>query len=306
MRKLASTFIDLTFDACLKAFWRRKALLRFLRQHGISENHLATWSADETKRDYLERLFFDLIDQNNSSGQQAILEMAKSVAQMTHFPDLENWEDSAEKIQQAKITVARLKNEVDKINNLARDEKRQKERRVQAEKTRIKNINSRQTLQKLMNDLNELAMQQGTAEAGYKFETWFYALANYFEIESRPPYTTSGRQIDGALTLDGTTFLVETKFTQKKIGSPDIDVFMSKVTSKADNTMGIYISMFGYTSGAIEGASRDRTPLLLLDHSHIYNLILANILSLNEVIRRVKRHASQTGEAYLAVDKFSG
>ena len=51
-------------------------------------------------------------------------------------------------------------------------------------------------------------------------------------------------------------------------------------------------------------ASGDRTPLLLLDHGHLY-LVLGGIMSVADVINRVRRHASQTGEAYLAADQFS-
>jgi hypothetical protein len=70
--------------------------------------------------------------------------------------------------------------------------------------------------------------------------------------------------------------------------------------------MGIFLSMSGFTSGAIKTASRDRTPLLLMDYSHIYNKILPGLMTLPDVIRRIKRNASQTGEAFLSVVKFSG
>lgn len=306
MKKLAPQLIDLTRDACLKAFWRKKSLRIFLRQHSISEKHLATWSNEDSKRDYLERLIYDLINQKDNFGHQSILEIAQSLAKMTCFPDLENWEDSQEKIEAAKIAIARLKVEVDKITQHAKDEDQQHERRRRAEKVRLEAVQNQQTVQDLIQRLSELVSQQGTAAAGRAFENWFYDLVNFFEIESRPPYNSDGRQIDGALTLDGTTYLVETKFTEGKTGSPDIDVFMSKVTSKADNTMGVFVSMGGYTSGAIKGASKEKTPLLLFDFTHIYNLILANVLTLPDTIRRVKRHASQTGEAYLSVKKFSG
>ena len=36
-KKLPSYFIELTKDALLKAFWRKKALRRFLLQHNIAE-----------------------------------------------------------------------------------------------------------------------------------------------------------------------------------------------------------------------------------------------------------------------------
>ena len=40
MKKLTPYFVDLTKDACLKAFWRRRALHTFLIQHKISDAQL--------------------------------------------------------------------------------------------------------------------------------------------------------------------------------------------------------------------------------------------------------------------------
>jgi restriction endonuclease Mrr len=116
----------------------------------------------------------------------------------------------------------------------------------------------------------------------------FYDLAVCFDMDARPD-TGQGRQVDGALTLEGTTFLLETKFTNDPVGSPDIDIFMSKIESKADNTMGLYVSMAGFTTGAIHAASKQRTPMLLLDSSHLFGLILRGVMTLPEVISRVKR-----------------
>ena len=305
-KKLAPHLIQLTQDACLKAFWRKKALRLFLKQHHISDKKLATWHQDESKREFLDRLFEDLLNLKDNKGHAVILEMARSLAEMRHFPDLENWEDSAEKISAAHKAVARLRSEVDKLNQQMRDEQEIERRRKAAREEREKVINAQQILEKLAQQLNSLTSKQGTQEGGYAFEKWFYDLVNFFEITARPPYKADGRQIDGSLTLDGTTFLIETKFTNEQSGAPDIDVFMSKIVKKADNTMGIFVSMSGFSSVAIKEASRDRTPMLLMDYAHIYNLILAGIMTLPDVIRRIKRHASQTGQAYLAVEDFSG
>lgn len=81
-------------------------------------------------------------------------------------------------------------------------------------------------------------------------------------------------------------------------------IYLEKITSKADNTMGIMVSISGYSSVAKNEASGDRTPLLLLDHSHLY-LVLGGIMGFADVVDRIRRHASQTSEAYLAADKFT-
>jgi hypothetical protein len=105
--------------------------------------------------------------------------------------------------------------------------------------------------------------------------------------------------------LEGTTYLVELKFTSPQSGSTDIDSLKAKVESKADNTMGIMLSISGYSSVAITEASGKKTPLLLLDAPHIY-LYLIGGMKFDEILMRIRRHASQTGESYLPANKFSG
>ena len=68
-----------------------------------------------------------------------------------------------------------------------------------------------------------------------------------------------GRQIDGSLTVSGTTYLVELKFTAGPADANDIDSFYKKITSKADNTMGVMVSISGYSSVAKQEASGERT-----------------------------------------------
>ena len=150
----------------------------------------------------------------------------------------------------------------------------------------------------------EIAKRLGTREAGYEFQDWFYRLADFFEVENRKPYVSDGRQIDGSITVEGTTYLVELKFTGGQSDSPDIDSLHKKVSDKADNTMGVMFSISGYSSVAIRGASGPKSLLLLFDHSHIY-MLLHGVCSLQELVGRVRRHASQTGEALLEARLFS-
>ena len=158
---------------------------------------------------------------------------------------------------------------------------------------------------KLQQRLEALQPATGTQQGGYDFQYWFYDLLDFSEIPNRRPYVSNGRQIDGSLTFDGTTYLVELKFTAAQAGATDIDSLRSKVDSKADNTMGIMVSISGFSSVAVSDASGRKTTLLLLDSTHIY-MFLVGTLSFGDIIARIRRHASQTGEAYLPISKFSG
>ena len=68
--------------------------------------------------------------------------------------------------------------------------------------------------------------------------------------------------------------------------------------------MGIMLSMAGYSRTAIQQASGRKTPLILMDHSHVY-LILGGTWTFDEVVSRLRRHASQTGEALLRAADFA-
>jgi hypothetical protein len=301
--KVTAHLVQLAYEAALRSFWRKESLRKFLRQSHVAEAHLASWSPDESKREFLDRTFAAL--QKSDRGKAVIGEMAIFLAEQTTFPDLRNWEDSAVKIQEASKAVAELKALIARQTEEVRTER---ERRAAKDKARSERqaVQREQTsLGQLMQRLNDMAPQMGTAPGGYAFQDWFYDFAAFAEVEHRRPYNSNGRQIDGSITVDGTTYLVELKFTSDQAGGPDIDIFRGKVESKADNTMGLFLSMAGYSSVAVTEASGKKTALLLLDASHMY-LVLTAGMSFLDVVRRLRRHASQTGESYLSVPSFSG
>jgi len=301
--KLPSYFIDLVSDAALKSFWTRRALYQFLRRCHVSEQFLATWSPDETKRDFLYRLFPVL--EKGDKGKSVIKLMATSLSEQETFPDLERWEDAAEKQRAASLSVEALRAYLQKQKEEVVNLREQAEARKRVQDVRLENIRRQNDLSKLSQRLNELSKNIGSSAAGYAFQDWFYDLMDFYEIVSRRPYVIEGRQIDGSVTVEGTTYLVELKFTAEQAGAPDIDTFFKKVHGKADNTMRLMISMSGYSSVAIQEASGPKSPLLLLDYNHIY-VMLSGAFSFVEIVNRIRRHASQTSQAYLPPANFGG
>lgn len=301
--KITPRLIELTYEATLKSFWRKEALRKFLRASHVAEEFMATWAADESKRDFLDRAFQKL--QASDRGKAAIFEIARFLSEQTTFPDLRNWEDSAQKIAEATKAVAELKAYLKTQAEEIRNERDREEAKAKAREDRKKIQRSLTDKTKLQQRLDALHPAVGTQQGGYDFQDWFFDLLDFCEIQNRRPYVNSGRQIDGSLTLDGTTYLVELKFTASQADATDVDSLRSKVDDKADNTMGVMISISGYSSVAISQASGRKTTLLLFDAMHIY-LFLAGTLSFRDIIARVRRHSSQTGEAYLATANFGG
>jgi hypothetical protein len=301
--KLQPYFIDLVLDAALKSFWTRMALRQFLRRCHVSDQFLATWSSEETKRDFLYRLF-PLLEKTDK-GQSVIKLMATALSEQETFPDLERWEDAVEKQRAASLAVGTLRTYLQKQHEEVVNLREQAEARKRVQAIRLETMKRQNDLSRLSERLNELSKDIGSSKAGYAFQEWFYDLMDFFEIVSRRPYVVEGRQIDGSVTVEGTTYLVELKFTAEQAGATDIDTFFKKVHDKADNTMGLMISMSGYSSVAIQEASGPKSPILLLDYNHIY-VMLSGAFSFAEMVNRIRRHASQTSHAYLLPADFGG
>lgn len=293
--QITPRLVELTYEAALTAYWRKAALRQFLQSSGVSPSFLATWAGDESKRQLLDRLFPLL--QSIEKGSAVIVRMARSLSEMTSFPDLRNWEDEADKIGRATTAVHELRNYLDRQEAQAQANEKARERRQQAHQQRLKIQRSTTDRDKLRQELEEMHTQVGTQQGGYAFEDWFYRMMDYFEVTSRRPYKIQGRQIDGAITVDGTTYLVETKFTGGQTTPAEIDTLKAKVSSMADNTMGLFVSISGYTAIATEQASGPGTTLLIFDSRHLFH-VLAGTATFQEVVSRARRHASQTGQAY--------
>ncbi len=300
--KLPSHFVELVQDALLKSYWRRKAFRNVLRRNGVAEVFLDGWAEDESKRQLLDRLIPAL--ERAERGHIVIKQLAVHLADQSTFPDLMGWSDEAEKLASAKAAVSALKTYIERERSKAEVEAARVAIREEAARQRAEKVASQQDLAKLQEKLTDLHPQAGTQAGGYAFEKWFFDFVRFFDVDHRLPYKADERQIDGSVTIEGTTYLVELKFTTNQTGIGDIDSFMAKVNNKADNTMGLFVSMAGYSSVAISQASKPRTPLLLLDASHVF-LALQGLWEFPELVLRIRQHASQTSEAYLAASKLS-
>lgn len=301
--KITPRLIELTYEAVLKSYWRKNALRKFLLASHVAESFISTWAEDESKRELLDRLFHKL--QATDKGKAVIFQMARNLSEQTTFPDLRNWENSAQKIQDAHKAVQELKAYLNQQDKVIKSEKERKKAQEKARNERERIQRSLTDKAKLQKKLDAMHSKVGTQKGGYEFEDWFYELLDFSEITNRKPYKSDGRQIDGSLTLDGTTYLVELKFTKDQSGATDIDSLKAKVNKMADNTMGIMVSISGYSSVAIRDASGSKTTLIIMDASHLY-LFLSGAMKFSDIISRVRRHASQTGEAYLPTNKFNG
>lgn len=224
-------FLDLVADALLYSFWRKRALRAFLRRMNIKDAFLATWHEEgETKRDFIYRMFPHL--EKTEAGQEALRNIARELSEQVAFPDLHGWEDAHEKKARAATAIRALKAYLTNQREEVETVKSQVAARRRAQELRDERIKQTANLDTLRARLDQMAVHLGTAEAGYRFQDWFYDLVDHFELVARRPYVTAGRQIDGSVTIGSTTYLVELKFTTAQADAIDIDVFFKGSSGK--------------------------------------------------------------------------
>ncbi len=308
--RLSPNLVDLTRDACWKAWWYKRSLALFLGQHGISDGAVKT-VYDHSKIEALSDIFYRLTKKPSRASRDSILSMAKALCEMTTFPDYNNRPDRASRIAEAKAAIDILRPELKKAMAQYTSEQKEAIDKHQREILLRKVADyqaareaSEAALDELIKKLSELAVHAGDKTFAYEFEKWIYDIAKHYDIASRPSFRgDDGHQIDGSITLEGTTLLVEAKLTREQTGRDDIALFLNKINKRAENTRGLFVSIAGFSSQAIKDASCDHTPLILMDNTHLFSLIANKRYTFPELLKRMLANASETGSAYLELKK---
>ncbi|MFD3557509.1 hypothetical protein ACFWWA_36250, partial [Streptomyces goshikiensis] len=89
------------------------------------------------------------------------------------------------------------------------------------------------------------------------------------------------------------------KWWKDAIGRRELDVFKANIERKGKNTLGLYVSMSGYSSDALAVYSYS-TPFITMD-GRDFMAVLEQRIRLDDLLDHKKRHASQTGHCHLPV-----
>lgn len=130
-----------------------------------------------------------------------------------------------------------------------------------------------------------------------------YDIFSLFDLDPKASFRKQGEQIDGAFSLDGTDYLFEAKWQQYACNASDLDSFTGKISRKSDNTLGLFLSINGFSPDAVTIHSAGKSVMILMDGIDLM-AVLENQIDITTLIVRKRRHASQTGNIYLKVREF--
>jgi len=258
------------------------------------------WNA--YKREIVSELV-ERLAKNEPANQDALLRLMIEVSQITDFSHLAKLDGGAEKVKKAKDAVVALRQQIKGLDELLRDQKAIEETRARHHSHQKKISGVVSALEQLNTEFKALIRETNPHKRGYKLEKILKGLFDVFDLDPRASFKIIGEQIDGAFTFDNTDYLLEAKWQRNPVNVGDLDRLQAKVSRKLDNTLGLYVSVNGYSEDGLEAFKYDRPKLYLVDGADLM-AVLENRIDLQSLLKRKKREASQTGNIYLRISEI--
>ncbi|MGE6402247.1 restriction endonuclease [Bacillus cereus] len=300
--KISASAIQYLKEALCNIYWYKNDLKGFLL-NCISDKTIiykVDWS------NYKRQIVSDIIDElmkNQERNLGDIRRILYEVTQMTSFRHLEQIEDGKRKAERAKASVYDLK-------RIIEDHDAQLKKEAVIRKKRIENmekIKSSQALLTRLDDIKQiyskLVISKDHHRRGFELEKVLYNIFELFDLDPRASFRNIGEQIDGAFSLEGTDYLFEAKWQSYAVNASDLDAFSGKISRKLDNTLGLFLSINGFSEDAVKIYSSGRSTILLMDGMDLL-AVLENRIDIVSLIVRKRRHAAQTGNIYFKVEKL--
>ncbi|VDN47061.1 conserved protein of unknown function [Petrocella atlantisensis] len=296
---VSATAIENLKEALCSIYWYKSPLRSFLG-NCISDNRILSqvdW--DQYKRQIVSDIV-DILCKNQEKHLGDIRRLISEVLKMSNFRHLEELEDGKKKADRARLAIRALKKSVEDNENKAKEESAIKKRRLE----NMKKIQSSQAVMSKLDSIKSryfsLVGAKNVQSRGYELEKIMYDVFELFDLDPKASFRNVGEQIDGAFTLESTDFLFEAKWQQYASNASDLDSFSGKIRRKLDNTLGLFLSINGFSEDAVRIHSCGRSTILLMDGADLM-AVLENQIDFASLIVRKRRHASHTGNIYLKV-----
>lgn len=151
-------------------------------------------------------------------------------------------------------------------------------------------------INKLQAKFNELLLLNNQ-KRGYELEKFFSELMKISGVYVEKSFKNKAEQIDGAIKHESHYYLVELKWTEKKVDQAQIASLYFKIEGKMA-ARGVFISMNGYSREVLAALPKGREiKVLLFDGRHLMN-VLSGIYTFKELLDHALSQAALKGEIY--------
>ncbi len=302
-KKISSSALIALKEALAVIYWTKKDLKNFIDYTIENKGILSTinWQ-DNVKYESVSQLI-DRMNRRPDIFFNDLLNLFKEVVNFTNFNHLKRWDDAETKIEIAKQKVEILRNHAKGYFSQLEEKEEIKKRIENAKLKREQSLFFQDKLEKLKSNFYEIASSTNHQQRGFNLEIFLNELFILFDLDPKSSFKIIGEQIDGAFTFDNNDYLLEAKWQKSPVNAGDLFKFAGKLSGKLKNTLGLFISIDGFSDESLQVDAPIIKSMILMTGADIVS-VLENRIDLRELLYRKRRHASETGCILFTVEKI--
>jgi hypothetical protein len=303
VQRISTQAIIALKDALANIYWRKKDLRQFIELTIENSSIVATIDWQEIQKHESVSILIDRMTARQDIFQNDLLRLIQEVGNFKDFSHLQYWDKSGSITARAKETVEKLRNQTKGYFDTI-DELRKAEERREANITKVKTtIYFAEKLEALKQLFFEIAINSNPQQRGFQLEKLLNELFLLFDLSPKSSFKIVGEQIDGAFTYDSSDFLLEAKWQKDQITASELYSFGGKIVNKLKNTLGLYISIDGFSQTGIDINNPLTKQMILMDGQDLMT-VLDGRIRLTDMLLIKRQHASQTGEIFYKPEGF--
>lgn len=140
---------------------------------------------------------------------------------------------------------------------------------------------------------------------GRLFERILSAALDEAGLRPRLSYRPKGEEIDGSIWFEGRTILIEAKWTRDPHPASSLYQFRGKVDGKLVGTLGLFISMSGFSTDAVDALVAGKDLNIILADGDDVRAIAEGNLDFREALQIKLRAAGDTGTPFAPVGEVA-
>ncbi|HEX4154851.1 MAG TPA: hypothetical protein VHY48_04490 [Acidobacteriaceae bacterium] len=303
VKRMSSAAVVALKEALATIYWYKDGFKSFVTTTIGKQINLAQFDWTRPKR----QVASELVDTLTSDEQwvSTLTRLSMEVCAMTDFSHLERLDDGKNKADAARKAVAALRKLLSTHVDIESERKQQQDRQKGAERRAADAASFDGRLRAIKDDFAALLKQKTPQSRGYYLEKILRDLFELYDLDPKASFRNTGEQIDGAFCFESTEYLLEAKWQEKWSDASDLDSFAAKIRRHLENTLGLFISINGFSPDGIEAHERGGVISLLLDGQDLA-AVLEGRIPLPDLLRRKKQHAARKGGGFLPVYQILG
>lgn len=300
VQKISTQALLALKDALANIYWRKKEIRQFIELTMENPYIVSTIDWQENPKYESVSQLIDRMSARPDMYKNDLLKLLQETSNFNDFSHLKYWDAKGDLTKRAKESVTKLRAQTKGYFDAIEELNKAAERRIENLEKVKQTISFSEKLETLKKQFFEIASIDNAQQRGYKLEKLLNELFHLFDLQPKASFKITGEQIDGSFTFDNDDYILEAKWQKAQVNAGDLYKFGGKISGKLKNTLGLFISLDGYSPDCTETGSSVVKSMILMDGQDLM-LVLDGRIRLNEMIFIKRRHASDTGEIYYRI-----